>query len=208
MLREINNIGEPLRSPDGAPLGGIKITFVLCTAQGLPMDALDVGQRDRYFPVALSTTTSKIATEELQIGEFKISLWPTSLADRPVFYKCSASAGMKTFVAPLVASEVPIKFSDFAISGAELTAVGTSALAVHISDMTKHLSAAGLDFLSHCTVSPGGLPLWDGVEWPGSADAGIITASDGNDYVVNIIDTGEIDNIGSPIFAATFTRTA
>jgi hypothetical protein len=131
------------------------------------MDALDVESRDRYFPVVLSVETSKVDTDTLKIGEFKISLWPTSLADRPVFYKCSASAGMKSFIAPLVASGAPIKFSDFAISGAELTAAETSALALHVSDLTKHLSVGSLEFLGHCSVSVEGLPLWDGLPWPG-----------------------------------------
>jgi hypothetical protein len=103
MLREINNIGEPFKAPDGTPLGGVKISWVLSTAKGLPIDAVDVESRERYFPVVMTAETSKVDTEDLKIGEFrKPSLWPTSRADRPVFYKCSASAGMKTFVAPLV----------------------------------------------------------------------------------------------------------
>jgi hypothetical protein len=37
-----------------------------------------------------------------------------------------------------------------------------------------HGTPAGLDFLSHCSVSVDGLPLWDGLPWPGgtpSSDA-------------------------------------
>jgi hypothetical protein len=196
MPREINNIGEPLRAPDGTPLGGVKITWVLCTSKGFPIDALDVDSRERYFPIHISAVTSRVDTDDLKIGEFKRpGLWPTSRADRQVFYKCSATAGMRDFIAPLVEGDTPLKFSDFAASGAHLEPSETSGFAQHLQDNVRHVTFADR-------------ARWDAGGGGGSTAGPMtsITGSDGFNYQLNIIDTGRLYLQESPMAGQTPRR--
>lgn len=137
--REINNIGEPIRSPNGTPLGGVKIRFCLATSNGTPSDALDVTSRERYLPTEIVVTTSATNTTDLKVGEFRVDLWPTSRSDRQVFYRCQVPGG-RTFVAPLVESAAAIKWSDFASSGSSPAPAEVSAFARHLQDTTMHVS--------------------------------------------------------------------
>jgi len=144
LKRELNNIGQPLRGPNGEPQGGIRIEFVLSLLGGIPTDAVDATDHERYIPIPLYVYTATEDTEELKVGEYKIDLWPTSRADRQVFYRCTLLnvAGARPFVAPIIESDQPLKWSDFAVSGAQLTPAQTSALALHVQDNSKHLTEA------------------------------------------------------------------
>jgi hypothetical protein len=141
-MREINNIGEPLRGPDRKPLGGVKVRFVLSSLAGQPIDALDAVSKERYLPVEITVETSRTDTDELKIGEFSVSLWETSRADRQVFYRCVISnPHMVPFVAPLIAGSTPMKWSMFSQSGSELEPAAVSAFALHLQDDVRHLTA-------------------------------------------------------------------
>jgi hypothetical protein len=138
-MREINNIGEPIKAPDGTPLGGVKVSIMLVNIDGLPTDALDVVTGERYFPVVISAETSKSDTDDLKTGEFRMpKAWPTSRADRPVFYKCWATAGMKDFLATVMEADAPLKFSVFANSGGEIQPAEASAFKLHVQDTNIH----------------------------------------------------------------------
>jgi len=53
----------------------------------------------------------------------------------------------------------------------------------------RGLSPAALEFLSHCSVSSGGLPLWDGGSWPGAG--GVPTPN----TIVSDTENGKVYNI-------------
>ena len=114
---EINNVGQPLRGPDGLPMGGVKIEWTLSTIEGLPVDAIDTVTGERFLPVPISAVTSAVnVAGGLQIGEFRLlAIWPTSRADRNVFYRCVMKGvpGGRTIIAPVAEADTPLKWSDF-----------------------------------------------------------------------------------------------
>ena len=115
-VREINNIGQPMTGPDGTPLGGVEIEWLLCDAAGMPAGAIDVETRSVVTPVpAYSTTSATNVDGGLQVGEFRCSgLWPTTRASNQVFYRCRVSLdGWPVVIAPISDLEGPLKWSDF-----------------------------------------------------------------------------------------------
>lgn len=106
VTREVNNSNSPLLNARGLPYANIDILFTLVDAKGTPSDAYDIYTHERIGG------TVKVKTDET--GCFTINLWPTSRADRNIFYKVHVNAqGFKDFITSLQEGLDPIDFAEF-----------------------------------------------------------------------------------------------
>lgn len=151
---------QQLVDESGAVMAGVTICFAICTARGKVVDGWDVAAKQRIVP-----RYKEVVTDDN--GEFEIDLWPTSRGIN-VYYRCSVPlSNVSNIIAPLDESTTPVTWFDFMAAGQTLTPTGLSVFSNHINDNTRHLSSAMLAFLSQCSVSTDGLPLWDSGAWPG-----------------------------------------
>jgi len=100
--REVNNIGEPIISPEGQPQEDVKIKFLL-TKDGLSMNGKDAETGETIASQEITTKTNKN-------GEFSVWLWPTDRASTTMQYRCTAP-GIKPFFFSLESGDTAVKFS-------------------------------------------------------------------------------------------------
>lgn len=106
VIREINNTGGPLLNAAGLPLSAVDIIFTIVDAQGKPSDAYDIHTGERITGVTRVRTDTE--------GLFTVNLWPTTRADKPVYYQTHVNyTGYRDFIAGLQEGPIAISFMEF-----------------------------------------------------------------------------------------------
>lgn len=81
-LRTLTNAGDPLCTPDGQVLSGVRVSFQLVDRYGVETDVWDALTHERVGGEPIVATTN-------EDGEFSIDLWPNSRGNRPTHYRCT-----------------------------------------------------------------------------------------------------------------------
>lgn len=107
ITRIVTNAGDPLVNGGGALQIGVKISFTLVDAKGNPSGAWDVLGGDHITPGPVVVFTDAY-------GLFSVALWPTSRADRVVFWKCDVDLPfIPSFKNPLIDVAGSLQWFDF-----------------------------------------------------------------------------------------------
>lgn len=115
--RVISNVGQPLCAPSGAPLSGIKISFILIDSIGKKNSVWDAISGERVEGVVQTTTDVN--------GEFSVELWPNDRGATVTQYLCRISTqGMYEFVASVPSGATALTWAQFMSNGNPLMAVG------------------------------------------------------------------------------------
>lgn len=77
--RYVNNIGEPFTYPDGKPISGMQLTFVLTGGNGDTMAAVDDATGD--------IVNNHITVYTDEFGEFSARLWPNNRSSMESWYR-------------------------------------------------------------------------------------------------------------------------
>ena len=106
VTREVNNTNSPLLNTKGEPYANVEVLFTLVDSKGNMADAYDLITHERFG----GTVKTKTDTA----GCFTINLWPTSRADRNIYYRVYVNAtGYKDFITSLQEGVDPIDFAEF-----------------------------------------------------------------------------------------------
>lgn len=112
--RVISNVGQPLCTPSGAPLPGIKISFILIDTTGKKNNAWDAISGERVEGLVQTTTDAS--------GEFSVELWPNDRGATVTQYLCRvAAAGISDFIASVPSGATTLSWIEFMAQGATLT---------------------------------------------------------------------------------------
>lgn len=130
--RQIDNIGDPLVTPDGALLPGVLISFILV---GWPKEQPIVS----FIVDDKSMVAGTVSVRTDAQGEFTVDLIPNDLISPSTEYLCKIQ-GVGHFLGVLESGVDPKKFADFFISGNPLTIPEFSVLQSHLADTQSHLS--------------------------------------------------------------------
>lgn len=142
--RKVSNKGNPLRSPDGRILSGVRVTFKLIDADLKPTDVWDALNNERILPLLIfAETDSK--------GEFFVNLWPNDRGEKPTYYECWVSVpGANKFICYLTDGDTEVDWLTLRITDL-MTPLATSLLQLHMQNVSVHLTSADrarLDALS------------------------------------------------------------
>lgn len=107
ITRTITNTGDPIVNGAGVAQGFVKLSFTLVNEKGHPADAWDAFTGEHITPATISVLTNSS-------GIFSVSLWPTSRADRVVFWKCEVDLPFfSSFKSSLIDGAAPLQWFDF-----------------------------------------------------------------------------------------------
>jgi hypothetical protein len=134
-LRKVSNKGNPLRSPDGTLLSGVRVTFKLIDATLTPTDVWDALSSERILPLLIYSETN------IQ-GEFSLSLWPNDRGEKPTYYECYVSIpGATSFLCYLTDGDIEVDWLTLRITDL-MTPLTQSLLQLHMQNTAVHLTAA------------------------------------------------------------------
>lgn len=133
--RKVSNKGNPLRSPDGRLLSGVRVTFKLIDAELKPTDVWDAINNERILPLLIFAETDSQ-------GEFFVNLWPNDRGEKPTYYECYVSIpGAGRFICYLTDGDTEIDWLTLRITDL-MTPLATSLLQLHMQNAAVHLTAA------------------------------------------------------------------
>lgn len=133
--RKVSNKGNPLRSPDGRLLSGVRVTFKLIDADLKPTDVWDAINSERILPLL-------IFAESDSQGEFFVNLWPNDRGEKPTYYECYVSIpGAGRFICYLTDGDTEVDWLTLRITDL-MTPLATSLLQLHMQNATVHLTPA------------------------------------------------------------------
>ena len=146
--RKVSNKGNPLRSPDGRLLSGVRVTFKLIDATLAPTDVWDAISNERILPLLIFAETDGQ-------GEFFVNLWPNDRGEKPTYYECYVSIpGAGRFICYLTDGDTEIDWLTLRITDL-MTPLATSLLQLHMQNAAVHLTPADrarLDALATMTA--------------------------------------------------------
>ena len=133
--RKVSNKGNPLRSPDGRLLSGVRVTFKLIDADLKPTDVWDAINNERILPLLIFAETDGQ-------GEFFVNLWPNDRGEKPSYYECYVSIpGASHFICYLTDGDTEIDWLTLRITDL-MTPLATSLLQMHMQNAAVHLTPA------------------------------------------------------------------
>lgn len=133
--RKVSNKGNPLRSPDGRLLSGVRVTFKLIDAELKPTDVWDAINNERILPLLIFAETDGL-------GEFFVNLWPNDRGEKPTYYECYVSIpGAGRFICYLTDGDTEIDWLTLRITDL-MTPLATSLLQMHMQNAAVHLTPA------------------------------------------------------------------
>lgn len=133
--RKVSNKGNPLRSPDGRLLSGVRVTFKLIDAELKPTDVWDALNNERILPLLIFAETDSL-------GEFFVNLWPNDRGEKPTYYECYVSIpGAGRFICYLTDGDTEIDWLTLRITDL-MTPLATSLLQLHMQNASVHLTPA------------------------------------------------------------------
>ena len=133
--RKVSNKGNPLRSPDGRLLSGVRVTFKLIDAELKPTDVWDALNNERILPLLIFAETDSQ-------GEFFVNLWPNDRGEKPTYYECYVSIpGAGRFICYLTDGDTEIDWLTLRITDL-MTPLATSLLQMHMQNAAVHLTPA------------------------------------------------------------------
>lgn len=133
--RKVWNKGNPLRSPDGRILSGIRVTFRLIDSELKPTDVWDAISNERILPLLIFTETDSL-------GEFYVNLWPNDRGEKPTYYECWVSVpGANKFLCYLTDGDTEIDWLTLRITDL-MTPLASSLLQLHMQNAAVHLTPA------------------------------------------------------------------
>jgi hypothetical protein len=104
VTRILTNVGEPITDGHGNVARGVPIDFTLVDGHGRITDGWDVTSGERILPGPWRVWTDNS-------GIFSIVLWPTSRADKVLYWKCSIGVeGVHDFKNSIIAGSDPLQF--------------------------------------------------------------------------------------------------
>lgn len=134
-IRKVSNKGNPLRSPDGRILSGVRITFKLIDAELKPTDVWDAINSERILPLL-------IFAESDSLGEFFVNLWPNDRGEKPTYYECYVSIpGAGRFICYLTDGDTEVDWLTLRITDL-MTPLASSLLQLHMQNAAVHLTPA------------------------------------------------------------------
>jgi len=146
--RKVSNKGNPLRSPDGRLLSGVRVTFKLIDAELKPTDVWDAISNERILPLLIFAETGSN-------GEFFVNLWPNDRGEKPTYYECYVSIpGAGRFICYLTDGDDEIDWLTLRITDL-MSPIATSLLQLHMQNAAVHLTPldrARLDALANMTA--------------------------------------------------------
>jgi hypothetical protein len=114
VTRKINNIGQPLLSPDGAIIKNTTVAFLLIDENGKPTDVFDAITGERISGVVYTKTDEH--------GEFEVSLFPNSRGSKTTAYLVRVlKEGVEDIIASLQEGINPIPWMEFKYAGVPIT---------------------------------------------------------------------------------------
>ena len=133
--RKVSNKGNPLRSPDGRLLSGVRVTFKLIDANLAPTDVWDAISSERILPLLIFAETDGL-------GEFFVNLWPNDRGEKPTYYECYVSIpGASRFICYLTDGDTEVDWLTLRITDL-MTPLATSLLQLHMQNTAVHLTPA------------------------------------------------------------------
>ena len=133
--RKVSNKGNPLRSPDGRLLSGVRVTFKLIDAELKPTDVWDAINSERILPLLIFAETDNL-------GEFFVNLWPNDRGEKPTYYECYVSIpGAGRFICYLTDGDTEVDWLTLRITDL-MTPLATSLLQLHMQNASVHLTPA------------------------------------------------------------------
>ena len=147
-VRKVSNKGNPLRSPDGKLLSGVRVTYKLIDAELKPTDVWDAINNERIMPLLIYTETGTN-------GQFEVNLWPNDRGEKPTYYECYVSVpGAGRFICYLTDGDTEIDWLTLRVTDL-MTPLASSLLQLHMQNTSVHLSVADrakLDALGNMTA--------------------------------------------------------
>jgi hypothetical protein len=136
-LRTVSNRGNPLRSPDGKLLSGVRVTYKLIGADLKPTDVWDALSNERIMPLLIYTETDNN-------GQFHVHLWPNDRGEKPTYYECYVSvSGATRFICYLTDGDEEPGIDWLSLRITDLmTPLTTSLLQMHMQNISVHLTTA------------------------------------------------------------------
>lgn len=135
--RSVSNRGNPLRSPDGKLLSGVRVTYKLIDADLKPTDVWDAITNERIMPLLIYAETGTN-------GQFSVNLWPNDRGEKPTYYECYVSIpGAGRFICYLTddGSNREIDWLTLRVTDL-MTPLATSLLQLHMQNASAHLLPA------------------------------------------------------------------
>lgn len=148
--RVVRNTGSPLYAPNNVLLSSTRVTFTLVDANDQPTGAFDATTGERVIGRVSVVTDAN--------GEFSTLLWPNDRGDRTTRYACVVDyPGADRFLSSVASGASPLSWLEFKLAGAVLTPIQSTALDLHIADLTAHGLTGGAEVLNNKNAS-GGYP--------------------------------------------------
>lgn len=133
--RRVSNKGNPLRTPDGKLLSGVRVTYKLVDADLKPTDVWDALSNERIMPLLIYAETGTN-------GQFYVDLWPNDRGEKPSYYECYVSIpGASHFICYLTDGDTEIDWLTLRITDL-MTPLATSLLQLHMQNAAVHLTPA------------------------------------------------------------------
>lgn len=134
-IRKVSNKGNPLRSPAGKLLSGVRVTFKLIDANLTPTDVWDALNNERILPLLIFAETDST-------GEFFVNLWPNDRGEKPTYYECFVSIpGAKSFICYVTDGDTEVDWLTLRVTDL-MTPLASSLLQLHMQNAAVHLTPA------------------------------------------------------------------